>query len=120
MTSPQPAIAEGLPLPPDAPKIMARAFRDGQAVLGALIVRDVLSLWQQMDPYAIRASWPALRPVLERMIQERWISSALNGGAYYSRARAAAIVAGEIQDSVEPFAPLVPQVPEVPVPAQSG
>jgi len=49
------------------------------------------------------------------MIQERWISSALNGGAYYSRARAAAIVAGEIQDSVEPFAPLVPQVPEVPV-----
>lgn len=111
----QAAIAAGLPVPDDAPQIMARAFRDGQAVLGALVIRDVLTMWQQMDPYAVRASWPALRSVIIRMTQERWLTSALNGGAYYSRARAMAIVAGEIHDSVEPFAPLVPEVPEVPV-----
>jgi hypothetical protein len=109
-----PAIAEGLPVPEDAPMIMAQAWRQGQALLGALLIRDVISLWQQMNPYAIRASWPAVRSVISGMVQEQWLSSALGGTDYYERARAIAIAAGEIGEAAAPFAPSVPEVPEVP------
>lgn len=73
---------------------LASSFYSTQAFLAATSIRDVLTVWSQLNLRDVRSSWPALRTALAALIRDRFGQSAELGTAYYRQARQAADIPG--------------------------
>jgi hypothetical protein len=93
----------GQPLPgtQDA-KAQARDFQTGQAILAALLIRDVIGLFLGLGTRDVRMSWPPLRDAIARLIRERFNLSAALGAAFYGEARQLANAPGHFDASIPP------------------
>jgi hypothetical protein len=83
---------------------LAAGFYSSQAFLAAASVRDILTVWSQLNQQDVRSSWPALRTALSALIQNRYSQAAALGTTYYQQARQAAGVPG-VADLAAPEVP---------------
>jgi hypothetical protein len=83
---------------------LAAGFYSAQAFLAAASVRDILTVWSQLNQQDVRSSWPALRTALSALIQNRYSQAATLGQSYYQQARQAANIPG-VADVVTPEMP---------------
>jgi hypothetical protein len=60
-----------------------------QLALRALTVRDVMQVWQMLDPTALGSTWPGVETALMRIISARRTESALLAARYVAGFRAA-------------------------------
>lgn len=74
---------------------LAAQFYQSQAFLAAVSIRDIITIWQQLNLRDVRSSWPALRTALASLIRDRFGQSAVLGTDFYRRSRLAAGVLGD-------------------------
>jgi hypothetical protein len=86
----------GAPPPADL-KQRAQDFQAAQALLAAVMIADVISLWLAVGIADVRRSWPPVRGVIERLVRERFDLSATLGKAFYDETRRLAGAPGEFR-----------------------
>lgn len=83
---------------------LAAGFYSASAFLAAASIRDILTIWSQLNMQDVRSSWPALRTALMALIQNRYRQASALGQSYYQQARQAAGVPG-VADLASPAMP---------------
>jgi hypothetical protein len=94
------ATVSGAP-PETSQAVLAANFRSSQAFVAAALTLDVVQAWQSMEPYSIRASWPAVEIMIASAVRTQYRTAALNGSQFYAEMRSIAGVAG-VPPSVMP------------------
>jgi hypothetical protein len=84
-------------------RALAIDFRSASALASAILMIAVMSAWRRIDVTAIKASWPPLRAMTEQLIGQQRAGLWQAGLSYYSAAREASGVSGEL--------PVLPPVP---------
>lgn len=94
---------------PPATLAAAQAFRYDQALFGAIMIRDILALWGQLDPARIAATWPAVSRAISALAVDRFTQSSAAGVAFYEAMKAISLGGAEA-GGYTVVAPVVPQV----------
>jgi hypothetical protein len=98
MTTP----AQPLPAATDV-KAQAQQFQASQALLAALLIRDVIAIFAGLGLSNVRASWPPIEAAIAAMIKDRFQLSAILGQNFYRDMRQAAGAAGSFEASIPPL-----------------
>src|ERR1700760_1192685 len=73
---------------------LASSFYAQQSFLAASSIRDILTVWSQLNLRDVRSSWPAIQTALSALIRDRLRQATALGQNYYQQARQAANVPG--------------------------
>ena len=69
------------------PRALAASHRAAQALLAAVVTRDILSVWETLPGTDVRQAWPAIRNALLGLLETRYASSVFQSISYYDEAR---------------------------------
>ena len=94
--------AQPLPAVADV-KAQAQQFQASQALLAAILIRDVIGIFAGLGLSNVRASWPPVEAAIAAMIKDRFRLSAVLGQSFYRDQRLAAGAAGSFEASIPPL-----------------
>jgi hypothetical protein len=80
----------------------ADSHRAAQALLAAILTRDILGLWLDLDLAAVRSSWPAVRVAVSSLIRDSWGKSLAQSQEFYSLSRDLAGIESGLPSVVPP------------------